>query len=78
MRARGENAKGGAEAPPLNGPLSASYWQVGAPSASPVTGGVALPTKIPQVFVVAVLVLVALHPVPDAAVMDTVFPAEIP
>ncbi|HXY18422.1 MAG TPA: hypothetical protein VEH83_00345, partial [Gemmatimonadales bacterium] len=63
MRARAQNAKGGPEAA-LQRWYVAVYWQVGAPSFSPVTGGVALPTKIPQVFAVALLLDVALQPVP--------------
>ena len=52
------------------------YWHCGAPSFCPVTGGVALPTKIPQVFVVALFFDVAAHPVPVAEEIDTVFPEE--
>ena len=56
--------------------LPAAYWQTGAPSFSPVMGAVALPTKIPQVFVVALLFDVAAQPVPVAEVTVTEFPAD--
>jgi hypothetical protein len=41
-----------------------------------VIGGVALPTKIPQVFVVALFFDVAAQPVPVAEEIVTVFPEE--
>ena len=53
-----------------------AYWHVGAPSFSPVIGGVALPTKIPQVVVVAVLDDVPLQPVPLDDVIVIVFPTD--
>jgi hypothetical protein len=41
-----------------------------------VTGGVTAPTKIPQVFVVALFFDVAFQPVPLAVPTVTVFPAD--
>jgi len=76
MRTRPENAKGGTWPPIAWRGCGERYWQTGAPSFWPVIGGVALPTKIPQVFVVALLLDVAAHPVPVAEEIDTVFPAE--
>ena len=52
------------------------YWHAGAPSFAPVIGAVAVPTKIPQVVVVALFFAVAFHPVPVAVPTVIVFPAE--
>jgi hypothetical protein len=61
---------------PWREPSATAYWHCGAPSDCPVIGGVALPTKIPHVLAVALLLDVADQPVPDAATTVTVFPAD--
>ena len=70
-------AERAAPAPPVSSSgIGRRYWQVGEPSTDTPAGGVAVPTKIPQVLLVVVLDDVALQPEPLAAVTVIVFPGE--